>query len=84
MGSKDEPLAGGIQPTVGFISDSCLKQARTSFRQGTALAFGQRHMRGEGLTSHALTRVNEAIAAAVHIRIVDLSGVADEHELGAP
>lgn len=84
MGSKDEPLAEGVQPTVGFISGSCLKQTRTRFSQGTTLAFGQWHMRGEGLTSHALTRVNEAIAAAVHIRIVDLSGVANEHELGAP
>lgn len=58
-----------------------LQQTRPGLRQRAALAFDERNVRGEGLASHALTGVHEAVAAAVHVGIVDLSWVADECEL---
>ncbi len=40
-------------------------------------------MRGEGLAAHPLPGIDEAVAAAVHVGVVDLRGIADEHELRA-
>lgn len=40
-------------------------------------------MGGEGLAAHALAGVDEAVAAAVDVGVVDLGGVADEDEFAA-
>ena len=40
-------------------------------------------MGGEALALHAVVAINEAVAARVHVRIINLGGVADEHDFRA-
>ena len=63
--------------------NASLEQSGSSLSQGAALAFHQWYVCGKDLTSHPLPGEDEAVAATVHIRIVDLAGITDEHELGA-
>ena len=57
-----------------------LHQPRARLGEFGALAAVQRDVGDEGLSFQAVPRVNEAVTAAVHVRIVDLRRIADEHE----
>ena len=67
------------------ISDSAPSlishQPRTRFGEFGALAAVEGDVGGERLAFQAVAGVNEAVAAAVDVGVVDLRGVADEHEL---
>jgi uncharacterized protein (TIGR03790 family) len=60
-----------------------VEQPGRRFGQRAALALAERHVGGKGLAAHALAGVHQAVAAAVDIGVVDLRGIADEHQLGA-
>src|ERR1035437_9245690 len=57
-------------------------QTGTGFRQFGALATGERDVGHEGLAFETVAGVDQSVAAAVHIRMVDLGWVADHHQLG--
>ena len=60
-----------------------LQQPCASLGQRTPLALQQRNVRGKRLAAHALPGVHKAVAAAVHIGIVDLRRISDQHQLAA-
>lgn len=61
-----------------------LHQLGTRFRQLRTLTTIERHVGDEGLPFQTVARVNQSVAAAVHIGIVNLRGISHEHELGIP
>lgn len=71
-------------PATGSSERDFLHQSRAGLGQLGPLAAIQRNMRHEGLTFEPVAGVNEAVAAAVDIRIVDLGRVANQHQLRVP
>ena len=57
-----------------------LEQVGREFGEFGAFAFREFHVGRDGLAFHAVVAIDEAVTAAVDVGIVDLRGVADEHD----
>ena len=57
------------------------EQIRREFRQFRPLTLGQLDVRGDRLPFHPIVAVDEAVAAGIDIRIVDLRRIADQNDL---
>ena len=58
------------------------QQVGGQLRQFGALALGENHVPCDALLLKAVDRVHQAIVGGVHVRVVNLLGIAGEHHFG--
>ena len=75
---KGPPLAHARGHT---FNETALEQVRRELRQLRPLALGQRDVCCDRLPLHPIVAVDEAVAARIDVRIVDLRRIADQHDL---
>ncbi len=76
---RARPVAGHPPPGHGFR----LEQVAGQLRHGRALSLHQGHVTGDVQVLEVFRQVGESVGGGVHVGVVDLVGVAREHDLGA-